>query len=108
MANNFKNSSIEATTTYQELYAAPSSSEVVILGLAIANKSDNVVSATVQFEDSSANSTFQLLDAVDIPAHTTLETLAGQKYILESLDSLNVKAGANSAIDIVLGVMEKT
>lgn len=108
MPNTFKNASIEATTSYQELYAAPDPSEVVILGLAIANKSDNVVSATVQFEDYSDSDTFQLLDAVDIPAHTTLETLAGQKYILESLDSLNVKAGVDSAIDIVLGIMEKT
>jgi len=36
-----------------------------------------------------------------------LETLAGQKYILEAGDILKVKAGTGSAIDVVMGLMEK-
>ena len=62
----------------------------------------------VQFQDTSAsNATFQLLENVSIPANTTLETLAGQKYILEATDILKVKAGTASAIDVVMGLMEK-
>ena len=62
----------------------------------------------VQFRDSSAsNATFQLLENVSIPANTTLETLIGQKYILEDGDILKVKAGTGSALDVVMGLMEK-
>ena len=62
----------------------------------------------VQFRDTSASADFQLLENVSIPANTTLETLAGQKYILEAGDILKVKAGTGSALDVVMGLMEKS
>jgi hypothetical protein len=83
------------------LYTAPSGAQVVVLGLAIANKTTSAVSVKVQFTDTSASTTHQLLEDVSIPANTTLETLAGQKYILESTDVLKVQAGTGSALDIV-------
>jgi hypothetical protein len=81
---------------------------VVILGLAIANKATTSVTVKVQFTDSSASTTHQLLEDVTIPAKTTLETLAGQKYILEATDILKVQAGTATSLDVVLGLMEKT
>ena len=39
---------------------------------------------------------------------TTLEVLAGQKYILETTDVLRVKSGTASALDAILGIMEIT
>jgi hypothetical protein len=48
------------------------------------------------------------LENVSIPANTTLEVFAGQKYILEAGDILKVKAGTGSALDAVLGVMQIT
>ena len=86
MANTFKNAALANVnnSAYDTLYTAPSATQTVILGLAI-----------------------QLLENVSIPANTTLETLAGQKYILEAADSLKVQAGTGSALDVVLGLMEK-
>ncbi len=109
MANTFKNAALAnvSNSSYQTLYTAPSATQTVILGLAIANKTTSAVTVQVQFRDSSASADFQLLDGVSIPANTTLETLAGQKYILEAADILKVKAGTGSAIDVVLGFMEK-
>jgi hypothetical protein len=109
MANTFKNAALGnvSNSSYQTLYTAPASTQTVILGLAIANKTSNAVTVQVQFRDSSASADFQLLENVSIPANTTLETLAGQKYILEAADILRVKAGTGSAIDVVLGFMEK-
>ena len=90
------------------MYTCPANTQTVVLGLAIANKTTNAVTVQVQFTDTSAsNATFQLLENVSIPASTTLETLAGQKYILEAGDILKVKAGTGSAIDVVMGLMEK-
>ena len=110
MANTFKNAALAnvSNSSYQTLYTAPSATQTVILGLAIANKTTNAVTVQVQFRDSSATADFQLLENVSIPANTTLETLAGQKYILEATDTLKVQAGTASALDVVLGIMEKT
>ncbi len=109
MANTFKNAALAnvSNSSNQTLYTAPASTQTVILGLAIANKTTNAVTVQVQFTDTSASTTFQLLENVSIPANTTLETLAGQKYILEATDILKVKAGTGSAVDVVLGFMEK-
>lgn len=107
MANTFKNASLGnvSNSSYDTLYTATGVTTVV-LGLAITNKTSQAVTVQVQFTDSSASVTRQLLENVSIPGNTTLETLAGQKYILESGDSLGVQAGTASAIDVVLGAME--
>ena len=87
----------------------PSSTTTIILGLALCNKTASAVNVTVQMQDTSAsNADFQVLDTVSLPARTTLEVLAGQKYVLETTDVLRVKAGTASAIDATLGFMEIT
>ena len=110
MANTFKNAALSDVNNaaYDTLYTAPASTTTVVLGLALANKTSQAVTVKVQFNDSSASTTHQLLDDVAIPSDTTLETLAGQKYILETGDSLKVQSGTASALDVVLGVMEIT
>ena len=109
MANTFKNAATAnvSNSSYATLYTCPSGTQTVVLGLAIANKTTSAVTIQVQFTDTSATANFQLLENVTIPANTTLETLAGQKYILEAGDILKVKAGTGSAIDVVMGLMEK-
>jgi len=110
MANTFKNAALANVNhaAYDTLYTAPASTQVVVLGLAIANKTTAAATVQVQFTDTSASTTHQLLENVSIPANTTLETLAGQKYILEASDILKVKAGTASSLDVVMGIMEKT
>ena len=109
MANTFKNAAAAnvSNSSYVNLYTCPASTQTVVLGLAIANKTTNAVTVQVQFTDTSATTDFQLLENVSIPANTTLETLAGQKYILEAGDILKVQSGTASALDVVMGLMEK-
>ena len=111
MANTFKNAFAAnvSNSSYVDLYTVPSSTTTIILGLALCNKTASAVNVTVQKQDTSAsNADFQVLDTVSIPARTTLEVLAGQKYVLETTDVLRVKAGTGSAIDATLGFMEIT
>ncbi len=111
MANTFKNAFAAnvSNSSYVDLYTVPSSTTTIILGLALCNKTASAVNVTVQMQDTSAsNADFQVLDTVSIPARTTLEVLAGQKYVLETTDVLRVKAGTGSAIDATLGFMEIT
>ena len=108
MANTFKNSFLSVNTGYQTLYTCTGSGKTtVILGLALCNKSASAVNVTVQIQDA-GSTPYQVLEQVSIPARTTLEVLAGQKYILETTDTLRILAGTASAIDATLGLMEIT
>tara|TARA_B100000424_G_scaffold107533_1_gene80890 strand:- start:9 stop:359 length:351 start_codon:yes stop_codon:yes gene_type:complete len=116
MANTFKNASLADITTNGIsashsgglLYTCPSATTAIILGLAITNKTDNSVTASVQFTDTSASGNRLLLNEVSIPANTTLEVLAGQKYVLEAGDILRCQASAATSLDAVLGLMQIT
>ena len=111
MANTFKNAALANVTnsSYVDLYTCPASTQTVVLGLAIANKTTNAVTVQVQFQDTSAsNADFQLLENVSIPANTTLETLAGQKYILDNRrHPQSSSRHCVCSIDVVMGLMEK-
>ena len=111
MANTFKNASVAnvANGSYSTLYTTPAATTTVVLGLSLANKTTNAVTVQCQFTDSSdSNATRQLLENVSIPANTTLEVFAGQKYILETGDVLAARAGTASALDVTVGILELT
>lgn len=111
MANTFKNAFAADINHagYVTLYTSPNSpsTTTVILGLALCNTTANAVDVTVQIQDA-GSTPYQVLDTVSIPGRTTLEVLAGQKYILEPSDTLRVQAGTASAIDATLGIMQIT
>ena len=110
MANTFKNASVAnvANGSYSLLYTSTGTTTVV-LGLSLANKTTNAVTVQCRFTDvSDSNATRQLLENVSIPANTTLEVFAGQKYILETGDKLELQCNTGSALDAVLGVMQIT
>jgi len=108
MANTFKNAAYSnvSSGSYNTLYTAPTNTRTIILGLALANKTSAEVKVKVQFSDYSAGTTYQLLEDVAIPGNTTLEVLAGQKYVLETSDALKLQADTGTAIDAVMGLME--
>lgn len=108
MAEVFKNASLVDVddSSGDTLYTAPASTTSIVLGVAIANKSNNVSGITLSFTDTSAGTTSQMIPNVQIPGNTTLEILAGQKYILETGDILTALSDTPSAIDITMGVLE--
>lgn len=111
MANTFKNAFAAnvSNSSFVDLYTVPAATTTIVLGLTLCNKTASAVTATVQFQDTSAsNADFQVIDTVSIPARTSLELLSGQKYVLETTDVLRVKAGTGSALDATLGIMEIT
>ena len=66
MANTFKNASLVSVNhaALATLYTCPGSTTAIILGLALTNKTDNSVTATVQLTDTSASITPLLLNEV--------------------------------------------
>ena len=115
MANTFKNASSKSVnhSAFETLYTCPAATTAIILGLALTNKTSSAVNVSVQMIDSSASGSAAdkerlLLNEVSIPANTTLEVFAGQKYVLETTDILKVKAGTTTSLDAVLGLMQIT
>ena len=108
MAETFKNAALQnvSNSSAQTLYTAPAATSTIVLGAALANKTGNTITATLNFVDTSASSTTKMLSGVQIPPNTTLEVFAGQKYVLETGDSLSVLASASSALDVTLAVLE--
>jgi hypothetical protein len=110
MAETFKNANISSVSNgaADTLYTAPAGATCIILGAAVANKTGNSVGITLTFNDTSSGVNSDLLSTVQIPANTTLEVFAGQKYVLETGDSLTALSDTASAVDITLSVLELT
>jgi hypothetical protein len=109
MPNTFKNAHgvMANANTDVDIYTAPSGTTTVILGMSICNVTTGTVSATVSFKDG-GSTVRKHLHNVQIPAGSTLEVLAGQKYILETTDKLSVQSDTATSLHIIMGVMEIT
>lgn len=101
MANTFKNYTGEATTTGATVYTVPSATTSVLLGLNLANKNASAVTASAQL-----GSVYIIKDA-PVPAGSALSILDG-KIIAEAADTIVITASANSAIDVIVSVMEQS
>ena len=101
MANTFKNEVGVATTGGATIYTCPASTTTVVIGIVLANKSASSVTGSVQI-----GSTYVVKDA-PIPVGSALSPLDG-KIILEATDTVVVTASANSAVDVVLSLLEQT
>jgi hypothetical protein len=111
MANTFKNAKFVdcSHSSASTVYTTGGSTTTVILGVILANKNAASRTVTVTWTDSSDSSaSTTLLNEVSIPGDSSLEVLAGQKYILETGDVLKCLASAASSIDCTVGLMEIT
>jgi len=114
MANTFKNASAQKIGTgYTEVYGAPTSTTTVILAVSLCNRTTGTITISAYMRDGgtdgSSNANHRmLLNDVEIPAGSTLEVLAGQKYILEATDEIFIKSSVANSLDVVMGVMEIT
>ena len=103
MMNTFKNVTLinVSNSSYVDLYTCPASTQTVVLGLAIANKTTNAVTVQVQFQDTSAsNATFQLLEN-KYPNEYYIGNTRWTEYF-GITDILKVKIDTASAIDVVM------
>jgi len=109
MANTFKNAWSEAVPTSQtDVYAVPSGTTSIVIGLTLTNSSGADVTATVELYDSSKGNSITFLNAVTIPTNTALEVMRGNKVNLESDDKLQVTSGTGSALNVFASILEIT
>jgi hypothetical protein len=111
MANTFKNAKFinASNSSASTVYTAGSGVTTVILGVILANKNAAERKVTVTWTDASdSDNSTTMLNEVSIPGDSSLEVLAGQKYIFETGDVLKCLASAASSIDVTVGLMEQT
>lgn len=101
MANTFKNYKGTATTGGATIYTVPASTTAVLIGMNLANKAANQITAGAQI-----SSTYIVKD-VPIPAGSALGIIDG-KIIAETGETITVTASENSAVDVIISVLEIT
>jgi len=117
MANTFKVVTKASVATDSgsptSLYTVPSSTTSIVLALLIANKHTQSVKVTVVISSdttnsgASANADVNVIKDISIEEETSLELMAGQKYVLQTTDILKVYAD-NANLDVTLSFMEIT
>jgi hypothetical protein len=101
MANTFKNYVGAATTGGATIYTVPGATVAVIIGANLANTTTSQVTVSVQL-----GATY-IIKNVPVPAGSALSVLDG-KIIAEAADTIIVTASSNSAVDVVLSVLEQS
>ena len=105
MANIYKNAKVDLTTTdITTLYTVPSNSRAIIKSILVCNTKTNATTITVTITDASSN-IFELFDAKDIAAFTTVELLT-QPVIVEENEILKVEASNANRLHVVASILE--
>jgi len=113
MANTFKlkNNALMSTQadTTDELYAAPSSTTTIVLGLVLCNVHTSQVTVTVTVTDNeSPDVVSTLLKDAPIPVGSSIEVMAGNKLVLEQTDSIRVSCSVADKVSATMSIMEIT
>ena len=105
MANIYTNAKIILDTTdVTTLYTAPSDSRAIVKSILVCNTKTNATTITVTITDASS-AIFELYDAKDIAAFTTVELLT-QPVIVEENEILKVEAANSDRLHVVSAILE--
>ena len=124
MANNFKVTTVASVATTvgantAKIYTCPGSTTMIVLALMLTNKHTSSIDTSVVLSsntdnpahndnnNSGNNADVFVIKDVTIDEQSSLEIMAGQKYVLEDSDELKVYAD-NANIDVTLSYMEIT
>ena len=112
MANIFKvkTKANVSNSTADTIYTVPASTTAVAIGLVLANKSNNMVMATVNLDsdtnDNEINTAVTLFHNISIPDRSTLEVFGGQKLILQTTDKIEIISDTHNGLDVALSILE--
>jgi len=110
MANVFKNSvtgSIGLTNT--NVYQVPAATTTTIIGVNVANVSNQNISVSVRLTDNSASKTvFLVKDILITPGAATVLVGGEQKIVMEANDTLAVVSSVVTSADVIVSALELT
>lgn len=102
--NTFKSVAANLTTVNTLLYTAPSEITTIVLMAQVSNVTENTANASFYYKSNTGPMT-DLVKKFDIPKNDAASMLTG-KLVLEQGQSVYAHAGANSALKIVLSLLE--
>jgi hypothetical protein len=105
MANIYKNSKLDLTTTAATpLYTVPSSSRAIIKSILVCDDTNNGSTITVTITDVSSN-IFVLFKVKSVAGNTTIQLLS-EPLVLEESEILTVTAADANRLHVVASILE--
>ena len=112
MANTFKSRHISSVSnsSAETIITAPSSSQVIVIGLQLANKGASEIKATVTIGNSADSDTgdITVIYQVAVPKNSMVSVLVGDKIVMEQSDTLKVLSDTATALDATASYLEIT
>jgi hypothetical protein len=107
MANNYKNSKVDLTTTNATtLYTAPAATTAIFKSLLVSNDSGSSDTITVTITNS-ASAEFSVYNVKSVASNTTTELLTQPLVVMES-EIIKVTAGATNRLHVIGSYLEIT
>ena len=108
MANTFKlKTKANVGVTTSNVYAVPSATTTVVIGVTLANTSGSSINVGVGVTRA-ATDNVNLMKNVPIPQGSSFEFMGGNKVVLEATDTLTAESDVNNSLDVALTIMEIT
>ena len=105
MANNYKNSKVDLTTTnITTLYTAPAATQTVVKSILVSNDSGSQDTITLTITDSAA-AVFSIYKNEDVGALSSKELLSQPLVVMES-EILKVTAATAGRLHVVASYLE--
>lgn len=110
MANYFKNNIVSSIGTNGSIvYQVPSATTTTVIGVNVANTSNQNISVSVMARDNSGNKVAYLVkDALIVQGSSTVLIGGEQKLVLETTDFLSVTSSLANSADVIVSVLELT
>ena len=102
--NRFKTIRHELTTNNVGIYTCPNGVSTIILLSQVTNT--HTTNASVTAYHSRSGGDFEIANAVVVPPNDSYSVVADGRLVLETNDSIKIKADANSKLNIVLSILE--
>ena len=108
MANTFKlKTKANVGVTTSNVYAVPSATTTVVIGVTLANTSGSSINVGVGITRASTDDV-HLMKNVPIPQGSSFEFMGGNKIVLETTDTFTASSDVNNSLDVALTIMEIT
>jgi len=105
MANRYKNSKLDLTTTsVTTLYTVPSNSRAIVKSILVSNDTGSASTITVTLTDA-ATAVFSLFKVSAIAANTSIQLLT-EPLVMEESEILKVTAADADRLHVVASILE--
>ena len=101
--NKFQPETLVLTTSNQTMYTAPTGYTSIVLYAHISNYGSSDTTVTMSHVRSST--TTEIIKGANVPVNDAFVPMDG-KLVLETNDSIQISAGANSTLKCILSILE--